>query len=181
MVRVYPFGIFSPSRFASSSVPFEQTRVPSSSSAVLKSTDTTQFWFLSQSIGQIFIGRNGISLMEARSHLGSFGLAGHLALQPVRLLSGGQKARLALAVVMWKKPHILILDEPTNHLDMDSLRALAIGLNDFQGAVLLVSHNQSFLSSISHELWSLDGGKVKVKVGIERNKESFNDLLNEYY
>ena len=81
---------------------------------------------------------------------------------------------------MWKKPHILILDEPTNHLDMDSLRALAIGLNDFQGAVLLVSHNQSFLSSISHELWSLDGGKVKVKVGIERNKESFNDLLNEY-
>tara|TARA_A100001015_G_scaffold245279_1_gene281156 strand:- start:678 stop:3485 length:2808 start_codon:yes stop_codon:yes gene_type:complete len=121
-----------------------------------------------------------VKATEARSHLGSFGLAGHLALQPVRLLSGGQKARLALAVVMWKKPHILILDEPTNHLDMDSLRALAIGLNDFQGAVLLVSHNQSFLSSISHELWSLDGGKVKVKVGIERNKESFNDLLNEY-
>ena len=83
-------------------------------------------------------------------------------------LSGGQKARLALAIVMWEKPHVLILDEPTNHLDMDSIRALATGLNDFQGAVLLVSHNQGFLSNVCHELWSVNHGKVKVTVGIEK-------------
>ena len=117
---------------------------------------------------------------DARSHLGSFGLAGHLALQPVKLLSGGQKARLALAVVMWQKPHVLILDEPTNHLDMDSLRALATGLNDFQGAVLLVSHNQKFLSNVSYELWNVENGRVHVKVGVDRTATSFKELLNKY-
>jgi len=123
---------------------------------------------------------SNVKEVDARSHLGLFGLAGDLALQPVRKLSGGQKARLALAIVMWEKPHVLILDEPTNHLDMDSIRALAMGLNDFQGAVLLVSHNQGFLSEVCHELWSVSRGKVKVTVGVEKSKDCFDEIFSEY-
>ena len=81
---------------------------------------------------------------------------------------------------MWQKPHVLILDEPTNHLDMDSLRALATGLNDFQGAVLLVSHNQKFLSRVSYELWNVEEGSVHVKVGVDRTAASFKELLSKY-
>lgn len=66
-----------------------------------------------------------------RTHLGSFGISGNLGIRPMYLLSGGQKSRVAFAIVTWKKPHILIMDEPTNHLDIDAVNALIIALNAF--------------------------------------------------
>ena len=77
-----------------------------------------------------------------RSHLGSFGVTGTLALRPNYLLSGGQKSRVAFALATWKNPHILVLDEPTNHLDIDAVNALIITLNNYQGGVIIVSHDQ---------------------------------------
>jgi ATP-binding cassette subfamily F protein 3 len=66
-----------------------------------------------------------------RAHLGSFGITGNLALKPMNLFSGGQKSRVAFALITWLKPHILLLDEPTNHLDFDSINALILALNNY--------------------------------------------------
>ena len=68
-----------------------------------------------------------------RNHLGSFGITGNLSLRPQYLLSGGQKSRVAFAMVVWRNPHILVLDEPTNHLDIDAVNALIIALNNYKG------------------------------------------------
>ncbi|KAK9867268.1 hypothetical protein WJX84_007223 [Apatococcus fuscideae] len=86
---------------------------------------------------KVFPGTNS---QEMRSHLGSFGVSGSLALQPMYSLSGGQKSRVAFAKVTYSKPHILLLDEPSNHLDLDAVRALIQGLNTFQGGVLMHDH-----------------------------------------
>lgn len=94
------------------------------------------------------------------TYLANFGLGG-IAKQKVGTLSGGQKARLAFAGQVWHRPHLLLLDEPTNHLDIETLESLAEALKAFQGAVVIVSHNQSFLSEVCNELWVVDDGKVK--------------------
>eukprot|EP00468_Gymnochlora_sp_CCMP2014_P010078 CAMPEP_0167750868 /NCGR_PEP_ID=MMETSP0110_2-20121227/6232_1 /TAXON_ID=629695 /ORGANISM="Gymnochlora sp., Strain CCMP2014" /LENGTH=730 /DNA_ID=CAMNT_0007636241 /DNA_START=12 /DNA_END=2204 /DNA_ORIENTATION=- len=106
---------------------------------------------------------SNVSPLDARSHLGAFGLVGKLAIGKIRSLSGGQKARLALSLVTWTRPHVLILDEPTNHLDMASLDGLSNALNVFEGAVVVVSHNQDFLCRVCNELWWVEGGKVRVR------------------
>lgn len=98
---------------------------------------------------------------ELRSHLGSFGVGGTLALQPMYTLSGGQKSRVALAKITWTKPHILLLDEPSNHLDMDAVDALISGLALFKGGVLMVSHDQYLIESTVDELWMCEGGAVQ--------------------
>jgi ATP-binding cassette, subfamily F, member 3 len=121
-----------------------------------------------------------LSEADARSHLGAFGLGGDLSLQPIDALSGGQKARLALAMVTFTRPHLLVLDEPTNHLDMDSLDALALGLNNYDGAVLVVSHNQTFLNGVCKELWSVDEGMVRIHHSVDGTKEEFEALLEQY-
>merc|ERR1711959_18536 len=84
-------------------------------------------------------------------YLATFSLSAQ-AKQKIGTLSGGQKARLAIATRVWFRPHLLLLDEPTNHLDMESLDALAEALRNFAGAAVIVSHNQDFLKSVCKEL-----------------------------
>ena len=124
---------------------------------------------------------------EARQFLGGFGLVGDLALQPIGTLSGGQKARLAFATVMYRAPHVLVLDEPTNHLDGDSLTSLEQAIRRFEGAVVVVSHHQDFLSHVSREVWTVRDGKVRVEavadpcgteVGVSAT--TFDDLYGRY-
>jgi ATP-binding cassette, subfamily F, member 3 len=88
-----------------------------------------------------------------RAHLGSFGLSGQLALRPMYLLSGGQKSRVSFALITFERPHVLMLDEPTNHLDYDAINALIVGLNDFKGGLVVVSHDEYFLSALCDKLY----------------------------
>ena len=99
---------------------------------------------------------------EVLNHLGGFGLSGDLAQRPIGVLSGGQKARLNMASVMWSKPHVVILDEPTNHLDSDALDALQVGVCGFSGAVVAISHSMPFLSAFCSELWVVQERTVAV-------------------
>ncbi|VFQ91296.1 unnamed protein product [Cuscuta campestris] len=103
----------------------------------------------------------GVLEQKLRSHLGSFGISGNLALQPMYTLSGGQKSRVAFAKITFKKPHILLLDEPSNHLDLDAVEALIQGLVLFQGGVLMVSHDEHLISGSVEQLWAVSEGRVK--------------------
>ncbi|XP_022849643.1 ABC transporter F family member 3-like [Olea europaea var. sylvestris] len=102
----------------------------------------------------------GVPEQKLRGHLGSFGITGNLALQPMYTLSGGQKSRVAFAKITFKKPHILLLDEPSNHLDLDAVEALIQGLVLFQGGVLMVSHDEHLISGSVDQLWAVSEGKV---------------------
>jgi ATP-binding cassette, subfamily F, member 3 len=95
-----------------------------------------------------------------RDYLGSWGFSGELAARPVGTLSGGEKARLALAMIALTEPALLVLDEPTNHLDLDMREALALALQDYTGALLLVSHDRSLLKRTVDEFWLVEGGAV---------------------
>lgn len=97
----------------------------------------------------------------ARAQLGRFGLGGAKADVKVKNLSGGEKARLNLSLICLDKPNILILDEPTNHLDMDSRQALMVALNDFEGAVILITHDWDLLSGTMDRLWLVANQKVE--------------------
>ncbi|RZC91469.1 hypothetical protein C5167_027534 [Papaver somniferum] len=102
----------------------------------------------------------GVPEQKLRSHLGSLGVTGNLALQPMYTLSGGQKSRVAFAKITFKKPHIILLDEPSNHLDLDAVEALIQGLVLFQGGVLMVSHDEHLISGSVGELWAVSDGKI---------------------
>ncbi|KAL6177824.1 hypothetical protein ACLB2K_049346 [Fragaria x ananassa] len=119
----------------------------------------------------------GVPEQKLRSHLGSFGVTGNLALQPMYTLSGGQKSRVAFAKITFKKPHIILLDEPSNHLashspccyilfcidnyvDLDAVEALIQGLVIFQGGILMVSHDEHLISGSVDELWVVSEGKI---------------------
>jgi ATP-binding cassette subfamily F protein 3 len=95
-----------------------------------------------------------------RARLGTFGLIQDRAETAVQFLSGGERARLVLALITAKAPHLLILDEPTNHLDVDARQALVQALNDFPGAVLLISHDRHLLELTTDRLWLVADGKV---------------------
>ncbi|KAF5478030.1 hypothetical protein F2P56_004623 [Juglans regia] len=111
----------------------------------------------------------GVPEQKLRAHLGSFGVTGNLALQPMYTLSGGQKSRVAFAKITFKKPHIILLDEPSNHLDLDAVEALIQGLALFQGGILMVSHDEHLISGSVDELWVVSKGKISPFHG------SFND------
>ncbi|MGF7160457.1 ATP-binding cassette subfamily F protein 3 [Rhodoligotrophos appendicifer] len=93
------------------------------------------------------------TIAQRRARLGSFGFAAHLADNKIATLSGGEKARLTLMLATFSGPHILLLDEPTNHLDIDSRAALVSALNDFEGAVILISHDRFLIEACVDRLW----------------------------
>jgi ATP-binding cassette subfamily F protein 3 len=103
----------------------------------------------------------GATPAAVRSQLGRFGFSGDKALTEVRKLSGGERARLALALITRDAPHLLILDEPTNHLDVDAREALIQALNDYTGAVLVVSHDRHMLELTADRLVLVDNGTAQ--------------------
>jgi ATP-binding cassette subfamily F protein 3 len=102
-----------------------------------------------------------ISEATLRSFLGSFGFSGERMDTPSESFSGGERARLALALIVWLRPNVLILDEPTNHLDLDMRHALTMALQDFEGAVVLVSHERQLIASVCDELILVHAGQSK--------------------
>jgi ATP-binding cassette subfamily F protein 3 len=98
--------------------------------------------------------------LELRKYLGGFGFLGEKALDIVRPFSGGEKARLVLALIVWQKPNLLLLDEPTNHLDLEMRHALSVALQGFEGAMVVVSHDRHLLRSTTDELYLVHDKKV---------------------
>ncbi|MBK9134488.1 MAG: ATP-binding cassette domain-containing protein [Betaproteobacteria bacterium] len=96
-----------------------------------------------------------------RNFLGQFRFDGEMVLRPVGTLSGGERARLVLATIVWQRPNLLLLDEPTNHLDLTTREALSIALNEFEGTVLLVSHDRALLREVCDEFWLVTRGGVE--------------------
>ncbi|WP_168526454.1 ATP-binding cassette domain-containing protein [Acinetobacter sp. A3] len=100
-----------------------------------------------------------ISEATLRSFLGSFGFSGERMDTPCESFSGGERARLALALIVWQRPNVLILDEPTNHLDLDMRHALTMALQDYEGAVVLVSHERQLIASVCDDLLLVHAGQ----------------------
>ncbi|KNZ31613.1 MAG: ABC transporter [Methylibium sp. NZG] len=98
---------------------------------------------------------------ELRDFLGSFRFVGDMVTQAVGTLSGGEKARLVLAMLVWQRPNLLLLDEPTNHLDLTTREALSMALNEFEGTVMLVSHDRALLREVCDEFWLVTGGAIQ--------------------
>ena len=98
---------------------------------------------------------------DLRNFLGSFNFSGDMVKQPVGTMSGGEKARLVLCMIVWQRPNLLLLDEPTNHLDLTTREALAVALNEFEGTVMLVSHDRALLRSVCDEFWLVSRGGVE--------------------
>ncbi|MDC6168351.1 ABC-F family ATP-binding cassette domain-containing protein [Paucibacter sp. XJ19-41] len=97
---------------------------------------------------------------ELRDFLGQFRFVGEMVNQQVGSLSGGEKARLVLAMLVWQRPNLLLLDEPTNHLDLNTREALSMALNEFEGTVMLVSHDRALLREVCDEFWLVSKGVV---------------------
>ncbi|KAK3047535.1 ATP-binding cassette, regulator of translational elongation [Extremus antarcticus] len=112
----------------------------------------------------------GKSDEEYRRHLGAFGITGMTGLQKMAFLSGGQKSRVAFACLGLTNPHILVLDEPSNHLDIEAMDALSVALNQFEGGVVMVSHDVTMLEKVCKSLWICDQGTV----------EHFDGTVKEY-
>ena len=107
---------------------------------------------------------------QIRTYLGGFNFKGDKVKDPIHLFSGGEKARLAFAIISYQKPNILLMDEPTNHLDMEMRHALTIALQAFKGAILLISHDRHLLNSSVDHFYLVDNGGVDI----------FNGDLNDY-
>jgi len=106
-----------------------------------------------------------VTTSEIQKHLDGFGLPQEFGTYgKIRGLSGGQKVKLVLAAAFWTVPHLVVLDEPTNFLDREALGALSIGLNQWGGAVIMISHNRQFYSSVCREEWHVGGVKLSLKV-----------------
>ena len=111
-----------------------------------------------------------ISDADARTYLGSFGFRGEQAMQATGTLSGGERARLSLALIVQTQPNLLLLDEPTNHLDIDMRQALADALVSFEGAIVVISHDRIMLRAVVDVLWLISRGSLT----------SFDDDLDGY-
>ncbi|MEO6322231.1 MAG: ATP-binding cassette domain-containing protein [Polaromonas sp.] len=98
---------------------------------------------------------------DLRSFLGNFNFGGDMVKQSVGSMSGGEKARLVLCMIVWQRPNLLLLDEPTNHLDLATREALSMALNEFEGTVMLVSHDRALLRAVCDEFWMVSRGGVE--------------------
>lgn len=114
---------------------------------------------------------------NVRQYLGAFGLGGSHAHRLIGQLSGGERMRACFATVLADEPHLLLLDESTNHVDLETLDSMADALHEFTGAVVMVSHNQGFLSGFCNTLWVLEDGRVDV---IHNDTDSFDELFSQY-
>jgi len=97
---------------------------------------------------------------EMRKIIGRYGLTGRQQVCPIRQLSDGQRCRVVFAYLAWQVPHMLFLDEPTNHLDMETIDALAEAINDFEGGLVLVSHDFRLINQVAEEIWVCENGAV---------------------
>ena len=113
---------------------------------------------------------------KVRAHLGRFGFSGDLANSKVEVLSGGEKARLLFALMSTEAPHILFLDEPTNHLDVDAREALVQALNEYDGAIVLVTHDSHLIDLVCDRLWLVADGACKP---FEGDLDAYAGLLME--
>ena len=117
--------------------------------------DQSPLWHLKK------ISASNIRDQDLRNYLGSFNFPGEMATGPVEHFSGGEKARLALALIVWQKPNLLLLDEPTNHLDLDTREALAVALAQFEGTLVLVSHDRHLLRATTDQFLIVADGTVQ--------------------
>ena len=106
------------------------------------------------------IGNQPTREQDLRSFLGNFNFGGDMVKQAVGSMSGGEKARLVLCMIVWQRPNLLLLDEPTNHLDLATREALSMALNEFEGTVMLVSHDRALLRAVCDEFWMVSKGGV---------------------
>ncbi|KAJ1870903.1 hypothetical protein LPJ55_004292 [Coemansia sp. RSA 990] len=109
---------------------------------------------------RLMADNSGTKESDARKWLGSFELGGPLAVRPMATLSGGQRARMAMALMLFSNPHMLLLDEVTNHLDMYAVQGLIAALNEYEGTVILVSHDRHFIRETADECYALQNGKL---------------------
>ena len=124
----------------------------SATSRSISSSSSTSTSRRSQHLRRTAASRDAQREQELRKFLGGFGFSGDRVFEPVGPFSGGEKARLVLALVSFRRPNLLLLDEPTNHLDLEMRQALAMALQDYDGAVVLVSHDRHLLRAVADEL-----------------------------
>lgn len=118
---------------------------------------------------------------DLRTFLGAFSFSGDKATATVETMSGGEQARLALAIIAYQKPNLLLLDEPTNHLDLDMREALSLALSSYDGALILVSHDRHLLEAIAEKLWLIDNGRVSEFDGDLNDYQEFLNKQNREY
>src|SRR5271170_825926 len=121
--------------------------------------DCDAFWHLRNLGGADFAKGDE---QHVRDHLGRFGFEGERAFEPVGRFSGGEKARLTLALLVARRPNLLLLDEPTNHLDIDMRHALNVALQSFEGGMVIVSHDRHLIKTVADSLWLVADGRLRV-------------------
>ncbi len=147
---------------------------------VLRPADTPMEHMIRLAKDTIAAGRSGWVAgreQDLRSFLGTFNFSGDMVKQPVGTMSGGEKARLVLCMIVWQRPNLLLLDEPTNHLDLSTREALSVALNEFEGTVMLVSHDRALLRAVCDEFWLVTRGGIEPFDGDLDDYQRF--LLNE--
>ncbi len=135
---------------------------------VLQPQDTPLEHMLRLAKETIAAGRSGHVAgreQDLRNFLGTFNFGGEMVKQPVGTMSGGEKARLVLCMLVWQRPNLLLLDEPTNHLDLSTREALGVALNEFEGTVMLVSHDRALLRAVCDDFWLVSKGGIEPFVG----------------
>jgi len=145
-------------------------------------------YFCQHHVDTLSMGQTSLELFKTRypgqldvvyrSHLGKYGVSGELAMRPISSLSGGQKSRVAFAVMTWHEPNFFILDEPTNHLDIETVEALGNALLKFKGGLILVSHNEQLIQMVAQETWLCGEKTVK---RIEGGFPAYKKALEEEF